>query len=225
MMFKDKIIALGKLLGLTLTLAISLGLSSQHAQADEIVTYSLGSDVVELVRPVEQATMITANGEIVTTDGRVLGVVSNPGKGVTIVRKVPSGSYVTLSQSTDVIVAASLSNRIAALEDLANREHRLGNVAGDLHDQILSELRTARGKLRKNMSYSEALKVGLDLDQIAMSLKRSERSILVTEYALRPMVVEAADEPSGKRLTIFTQSTNAQGVTTTKTTKTETTNY
>ncbi len=219
MMFKDKTIAQGKLVGLTLMIAVSLGLSSQLAQA-EMVTYSLGTDVVELVRPVGQ-TMITANGEIVTTDGKILGVVSNSGKGVTIVRKVPTGSYVTLTQSSDVILAASLSNRIAALEDLANRENRLGNVAGDLHNQILSKLRSERGKLRRNMSYSDALKIGLELDQIAMSLKRAERSILVTEYALQPMVVEAADEPSGRRLTIFHQTTSADGLTT-KTTKTET---
>ncbi|MBZ0185863.1 MAG: hypothetical protein K8F91_06375, partial [Candidatus Obscuribacterales bacterium] len=195
MTFKDKIISAPKLIAVTLTLAVSMGFSSQSAQADDIVTYSLGTDVVELVRPAGQ-TMITADGEIVTTDGRILGVVSNPGRKVTVVRKVPTDSYVTLTQSSDMILAASLSNRIAALEDLANRETRLGNVADNLRDKILVDLRDARAKLRRNMSYSEALKIGLDLDQIAMSLKRSEKTILVTEYALRPMVVEAADEPS-----------------------------
>lgn len=225
MTFKDKIISAPKLIAVTLTLAVSMGFSSQSAQADDIVTYSLGTDVVELVRPAGQ-TMITADGEIVTTDGRILGVVSNPGRKVTVVRKVPTDSYVTLTQSSDMILAASLSNRIAALEDLANRETRLGNVADNLRDKILVDLRDARAKLRRNMSYSEALKIGLDLDQIAMSLKRSEKTILVTEYALRPMVVEAADEPSGKRLTIFTQSVkDADGVTTSKTTRTESTSY
>lgn len=225
MTFKDKTIDKLKLVGLSMTIAVSIGLCSQHAYADGIVTYSLDSDVVELVRPAGQ-TLITADGQIVTTDGRVLGVVSNAGKGVTVVRKVSSSPYVTLTQSSDLILAASLSNRIAALEDLANSETRLGNVSEGLHNDVISNLSGVRAKLRKDMSYSDALKIGLELDQIAMSLKRSERSILVSEYVLRPMVVEAADEPSGKRLTIFTQSTRgSDGVTTTKTTKTESTSY
>lgn len=226
MTFREKMIGKRMILGFSLTLAVSLGLSPLAAQADEVVTYTLSGDVVNLV-DTSGHLLMTPNGELISSDGKVVSVVTTPG--VTFVSKEPATKYVTISQKGDAIMAASLSNRIVALGDLSSRETAAGHIASDKNQEIHDHLSKVRSKLNDKvssggyLSFDEAVKIGSELDEIAAAVKRYDRTIVITEeIALRPMVIESTSEPTGKRLSIFTQSVKgADGVTTTKTTRTE----
>ncbi len=212
---------------LSLTLSLGAGFTTLAALADEIIVpgYTLSSDVVQLV-DTNGKILIGEDGRLVSTSGKVVGVVTSPE--ITVVQEVPVGTTVTIAQAPHEIMAASLYNRISALKGLAVKETALGHVPKDNFEKVNERLNEITSEVNGDvksggkLSFKEAVKAGEQLDQVAYSLKRKERGVLlISERVLEPMVIDA---PSGKRLSIFTHTvTSPDGVKTTETTKTETT--
>ncbi|MBX9693043.1 MAG: hypothetical protein K2Z81_11710 [Cyanobacteria bacterium] len=138
----------------------------------------------------------------------------------------------TITQTPHQLLAASLYNRIAALKNLAAKETALGHVPKNNYDKVIENLNEITAKVSSDVksggkiSFKEALKAGEELDQVAYSLKRVERGVIIVESqrVLEPMVIESSGGSTGKRLSIFTTSvTSPEGVKTTETTRTEST--
>lgn len=203
-------------IGIGVVIAGTLGIS-QGAMADQVVTYTLSPDVVRLVSPTS-TTMLTSDGQIITSEGTVVGVIDDPS--VTVVREVPTTTKVVrIAQKRDELMAASLYNRIAALKDLTAKEFSLGHIPAKNLEKLDERLSDIREDLHDkidsgdHLTYEEAIDVGEDLDSVAQSLKRANKLLVIDEYVLRPMVV--AEPSGGKRLSIFTRSVTKDGVTTT----------
>ncbi|MGE0262003.1 MAG: hypothetical protein AB7V06_04875 [Candidatus Obscuribacterales bacterium] len=215
-----------KTITVSVAVAATFGIMSQPAQADEIRLYPVGlnAEVVKLLDTSGTATL-NASGEIVTTDGKIIGVITPSSPSVTVVKAAPGA--VVIHDDLSAVLASSLNNRIAFLRDLVDRETQLGHVPSASRDDIVARLAAIQGNLNARitsdgkLSFDEALGVGNDLDSISHSLKRASEFRLKA-VALEPMVVVDSKEPTTRRLTIFRTVKHPDGAVTTETTTTTT---
>jgi predicted type IV restriction endonuclease len=148
---------------------------------------------------------------------------------VTVVKK-EHPMAVIINDKSDRVMAASLYNRIAFLKSLVVDESNKGHVASDQVPTVIDSLDKTEKELNtkvksgKDLTFAEAITIGERLDQTANSLKRAKRFRLHTEE-LAPMVVVSPQEPTVKRLTIFSVTTDKDGDTTTRSSSIETRAY
>ncbi|MBK9144608.1 MAG: hypothetical protein IPM23_19125 [Candidatus Melainabacteria bacterium] len=211
-------------ISVAVAVAATIGIMSQHARADEIRLNPVGlnAEVVKLLDTSGTATL-NASGEIVTTDGKIIGVITPASPSVTVVKSAPGA--VVIHDDLSSVLASSLNNRIAFLKKLVGRENQLGHVPAASRDDLVSRLAAIQGNLNAritsdgNLTFDEALSVGNDLDSISHSLKRASEFRLKA-VALEPMVVVDSKVPTTRRLTIFRTVKHPDGEVTTETTTT-----
>ena len=188
----------------------------------------LSTEIVSLLDKNRTATL-NASGELVDENGKIIGVITAVDPSVTVVKK-EHPMAVIINDKSDRVMAASLYNRIAFLKSLVVDESNKGYIATDQVPTVIETLNKTEKELNemvksgKDLTFAEAIKIGERLDQTANSLKRAKRFRLHTEE-LAPMVVVSPQEPTVKRLTIFSVTTDKNGDTTTKSSSIETTAY
>ncbi len=188
----------------------------------------LSTEIVSLLDKNKTATL-NASGELVDENGKIIGVITAVDPSVTVVKK-EHPMAVIINDKSDRVMAASLYNRIAFLKNLVVDESNKGHVATDQVPTVIESLDktekelNAKVKSGKDLTFAEAITIGERLDQTANSLKRAKRFRLHTEE-LAPMVVVSPKEPTVKRLTIFSVTTDKDGDTTTRSSSIETRAY